>query len=137
MRRPVSLLRTRELAADRLSAGSFITLADVTFHHSPFWTTHFYNSTDIHVRGLRVDNPAGGPHGTAPFVSKHGYGPNADGIDVEHSRRVLIEDSRIHCGDVRPGVCLVLFWFAAEGRLRSSGLLLCQDAICLKAGEGP
>ena len=93
-----------------LSAGSFITLADVTLHHSPFWTTHFYNSTDIHVRGLRVDNPAGGPHGTAPFVSTFGYGPNADGIDVEHSRRVLIEDSRIHCGD---------------------------DAICLKAGEGP
>ena len=78
-----------------LSAGSFITLADVTFHHSPFWTTHFYNSTDIHVRGLRVDNPAGGPHGTAPFVSKYGYGPTADGIDVEHSRRVLIEDSRV------------------------------------------
>jgi polygalacturonase len=43
-------------------------------------------------------------------VREFGYGPNADGIDVEHSRRVLIEDSRVRCGD---------------------------DAICLKAGFAP
>merc|ERR1712048_1215989 len=52
----------------------------------------------------------GGPHGHAPFVRKYGFGRNADGIDVEHSTRVLIRDSRITCGD---------------------------DAICLKAGFEP
>jgi polygalacturonase len=86
---------------------SFVTVQDLTFHHSPFWTAHFYNSTDIKVSRLTVDNPSGGPHGHAPFVSTYGYGPNADGIDVEHSRRVLIEDSHVRCGD---------------------------DAICLKSG---
>ena len=89
---------------------SFVSVRGVTFHHSPFWTTHFYNSTDIQVQALRVDNPAGGPHGHEPFVSKYGYGPNADGIDVEHSRRVLIENCAIRCGD---------------------------DAICLKSGFAP
>lgn len=89
---------------------SFVSLRNVTFHHSPFWTAHFYNSTDIQVQSLRVNNPAGGPHGHHPFVSKYGYAPNADGIDVEHSRRVLIENCAIRSGD---------------------------DAICLKAGFEP
>ena len=89
---------------------SFVTVENLTFHHSPFWTTHFYNSTDIKVSRLNIDNPAGGPHGSAPYVSQYGYAPNADGIDVEHSSRVLIEHSHVHCGD---------------------------DAICLKAGFAP
>ena len=62
----------------------FISVANVTFKNSPFWTTHFYNSSDIHVSGLRVDNPAGGPDASSPiaFVRKYGYGPNADGVDI-------------------------------------------------------
>jgi len=87
----------------------FISLTNVTFKNSPFWTTHFYNSSDVHISGLRVENPAGGPNASSPiaFVQKYGYGPNADGIDVEHTQRVLIENCNIRCGD---------------------------DAICLKAG---
>ncbi len=85
---------------------SFVHLERVTFRHSPFWTTHILNSTDVLIRGLQVDNPSGLPNRSSPipFVRQWGFGPNADGIDVMHSRRVLIEDCDIHCGD--DAICL-------------------------------
>ena len=89
---------------------SLVTVEGIELKDSPFWTCHLFNSTDIKIQRLRVRNPAGLPHGEQPFVRDWGYGPNADGIDIEHSQRVLVDSCDIQCGD---------------------------DALCLKAGFGP
>ena len=64
------------------------------------------------IDNLRIDNPPGGPdpNSTDPYVRRFGFGPNADGIDIEHSARVVVQNSRVRCGD---------------------------DALCLKAGFAP
>ena len=107
-----------------------MSLEDVVFKDSPFWTTHFFNSTDIVVRGLRVDNPSGLPHGKEPFVREWGFGPNSDGIDLEHSQRVLVEDCDIRCAD--DALCLKAsrtstIWVRAnQARARVCILCMCR-----------
>ena len=51
--------------------------------NSPFWTVHLYHSEDIVARGLDV----------------YAHGNNNDGIDIEMSRKVLVEKCRFDQGD--------------------------------------
>lgn len=60
-----------------------ITIEDVFITNSPFWCIHLLNSENIVCRGIRFD---------AKLV-------NNDGIDLECSRNVLIEDVHFNNGD--------------------------------------
>ena len=60
----------------------------VRIHQSPCWTLHTYLCDDVVVRNVDIC----------------AYGNNNDAIDIEMSSNVLIEDSRILCGD--DGICL-------------------------------
>lgn len=73
-------------------------LHDVLFMNSPYWTLHIWDSNDIWLHDITVHNPASSDN-PALF-----YGPNTDGIDIDSSRQVLVENSLIHAGDD----CIVL-----------------------------
>ena len=56
-----------------------VSIYNITLKNSPFWTNHFFDCDDVHVKNVRVQNPEGSP--------------NTDGWDPDSSRNVLIEDS--------------------------------------------
>ena len=60
-----------------------VRMEDVRIEDSPFWTVHLYMSEDVAIR--RID------------VCAHGF--NNDGVDIEMTRNVLIEDSVFDQGD--------------------------------------
>ena len=60
-----------------------ILIEDVTLLRSPFWVIHPLLSTDITVRGVKINND----------------GPNGDGCDPESCDRVLIENCYFNTGD--------------------------------------
>ena len=60
-----------------------ILIENVTLLSSPFWVIHPLKSTDITVRGVRINND----------------GPNGDGCDPESCDRVIIENCFFNTGD--------------------------------------
>lgn len=72
-----------------------IKFIDVTLRNSSFWTLHLQDCDNVQVRGVSI------------FNNKHRI--NADGIDPDGCRNVLISDCHIECGD---------------------------DSICIKSTEG-
>ena len=60
-----------------------VRLEDFKVRNSPFWTIHLYHSEDITVRGLDV----------------FAHGNNNDGIDIEMTRNVLVENCVFDQGD--------------------------------------
>ena len=60
-----------------------VLLQDYTLHHSPFWVNHLVYTDHATVRNIKVD-------------SHHG---NNDGVDVDSSRYVLIENCWFRTGD--------------------------------------
>ena len=60
-----------------------IRLEDVELKDSPFWTLHLFQSENVVLRRMRTNC----------------YGFNNDGVDIEMTRNVLIEDCRIQAGD--------------------------------------
>jgi len=60
-----------------------VRIEDVRIEDSPFWTIHLYQSEDVGIR--RID------------MCAHGF--NNDGVDIEMTRNVLIEDSVFDQGD--------------------------------------
>ncbi|WP_250461504.1 glycoside hydrolase family 28 protein [Microbulbifer litoralis] len=60
-----------------------VLLQGYTALNSPFWVNHLVYTEDATVRGIRVDS----------------HFPNNDGVDIESSRNVLVEDSWFRTGD--------------------------------------
>ena len=60
-------------------------VAGITLRNSPFWTLHVVYSQHVHIHHVTIRAPL--------------YAPNADGIDPDSSRHVLIEHNDISCGD--------------------------------------
>ncbi len=75
---------------------SNVRLQGLTLKRSGFWTVHVCYSQDVNVDSLTIRNNIGG------------LGPSTDGIDIDSSTSVVVEDNDIECND---------------------------DAICLKAGR--
>lgn len=75
---------------------SHVSLAGPMLTRSGFWTVHICYSEDVHVDGVTIRNNEGG------------RGPSTDGIDIDSSRKVLVEHADISVND---------------------------DALCLKAGR--
>ena len=67
-----------------------ILIEGVTFENSPAWTTHINFSEHVTIRHLTVKNPW--------------YGTNTDGIDLDCSKNVLLENSSFDTGD--DGICI-------------------------------
>lgn len=65
---------------------------DLTFLRSPFWTIQLTYSARVTVDGVIIRNNIGG------------YGPSTDGIDVDSSCDVLIQNCDIDCND--DNICL-------------------------------
>jgi polygalacturonase len=66
---------------------SDITLKGVTFKNAGFWTVQLLYSTRLTVDGVVIKN------------NEDGSGPSTDGIDVDSSTWVLIENCDIDCND--------------------------------------
>jgi len=64
-----------------------VTLKNVTIKNAGFWTVHLLYSTRITVDGLVIRN------------NEDGTGPSTDGIDVDSSTWVLIQNCDIDCND--------------------------------------
>jgi len=62
-----------------------LTMQDVTFSHSSFWTIHPVLSRRVTARRIKVLNPA--------------TVPNTDGFDPDSTSDVLLEDSYFHVND--------------------------------------
>jgi len=75
---------------------SDVTLNGVLLRRSGFWTVHICYSHDVTVDGVTIRNNEGG------------HGPSTDGIDIDSSRRILVQHADIAVND---------------------------DALCLKAGR--
>jgi hypothetical protein len=69
---------------------SNLKIKDITLKNSPEWTLHIFDSEDVQVDGITIDNGL--------------FGPNNDGIDITGSRRVRVANCNITtCDD---GICL-------------------------------
>jgi len=68
-----------------VSNATQVAMQDVTVQNSPDWTLHFSSVTGLRVRNITVLNPE--------------HAPNADGIDIDCSQDVIVEDSTFKVGD--------------------------------------
>ncbi len=84
-RLPAAHMRPHLLQLNRCAR---IRLEGFRIRESPFWTVHLYHSQDVVVRALDI----------------YAHGHNNDGIDVDMTQNVLIENCRFDQGD--DGVCL-------------------------------
>jgi len=66
---------------------SDVSVEGLTLKRSGFWTVHVCFSNKVTVDGLVIRNNIGG------------HGPSSDGIDVDSSRDVLVENCDIDCND--------------------------------------
>jgi parallel beta-helix repeat protein len=62
-----------------------IRLSNIKIQESPNWTIAFFNSSDIKVNGITIENNMSIP--------------NSDGIDMYDSKNITISDCVIHAGD--------------------------------------
>lgn len=92
-----------------ISNSSHVLIEGVTFQNSPAWSLHQLMSQHITVRNVSVKNPW--------------YAQNADGIDLESCKNVLVENSIFDVGD--DGLC-IKSGRDAEGRKRA---MPTQDVI--------
>lgn len=69
-----------------------ITISDLTMLQSGFWTVHVLYSEQVTVDGLTINNNIGG------------HGPSTDGVDIDSSSKILIQNCDIDCND--DNICL-------------------------------
>lgn len=70
-----------------MANSSNVTVKGVTLQRSGFWTVHVLYSKNVTVDGITVRNNLGG------------HGPSTDGIDIDSSSYVLVQNSDIDCND--------------------------------------
>ena len=70
-----------------ISGSENITLKGLHLQRSGFWTVHVLYSKHITVDGITIQNNIGG------------HGPSTDGIDIDSSTYILVENSDIDCND--------------------------------------
>lgn len=70
-----------------VSNSSDVTLEGLTLQQAGFWTVQILYSEYCTVRGLVIQN------------NIEGHGPSTDGVDIDSSSRILVEDCDIDCND--------------------------------------
>ncbi|PJJ59924.1 glycoside hydrolase family 28 protein [Hymenobacter chitinivorans] len=66
---------------------SNVTLQGITLQRAGFWTVHILYSKNVTADGLTIRNNIGG------------HGPSTDGIDIDSSSYVLVQNCDIDCND--------------------------------------
>lgn len=64
-----------------------VTVRDIVLYQSGFWSLHILYSKYITVDGIIINN------------NIEGHGPSTDGIDIDSSEYVLVQNSNINCND--------------------------------------
>lgn len=64
-----------------------VTVRDIVLYQAGFWSLHILYSNHVTVDGLVISN------------NIEGHGPSTDGIDIDSSEYILIQNSTIHCND--------------------------------------
>lgn len=64
-----------------------VTLSDLTLKQSGFWTVHVLYSEHVTVDGIIIRNNEGG------------HGPSTDGIDIDSSTKILVQNCDVDCHD--------------------------------------
>lgn len=64
-----------------------VTIKDITLKRAGFWTVHILYSNHVTVNGITIRNNIGG------------HGPSTDGIDIDSSTYVRIENCDVDCND--------------------------------------
>lgn len=77
----------KRVRAILISDSENVTLKDFTVKQSGFWTVHVLYSTSVTVNGIVIRN------------NIDGYGPSTDGVDIDSSSDVLVENCDIDCHD--------------------------------------
>ncbi|AKD05936.1 glycoside hydrolase family 28 protein [Pontibacter korlensis] len=70
-----------------ISESSDITVQGITLQQAGFWTVHVLYSDHITVDGITIQN------------NIDGHGPSTDGIDIDSSSHILVENCDIDCND--------------------------------------
>ncbi|WP_346863395.1 glycoside hydrolase family 28 protein [uncultured Draconibacterium sp.] len=70
-----------------VSESENITLKDLTLKQAGFWTVHLLYSNQVTVDGIVIQN------------NIDGHGPSTDGIDIDSSTKILIQNCDIDCND--------------------------------------
>lgn len=64
-----------------------ITIKDIVFYQSGFWAVHILYSEHVTIDGMIIDNDI------------EGRGPSTDGIDIDSSSKILVQNCNINCND--------------------------------------
>ncbi len=72
---------------------SNVLIEDITLKESAFWTLHILYSNNVTVDGVTIRNNIDGKHG-----------PSTDGIDIDSSKDILVQNCDIDCND--DNICL-------------------------------
>ena len=75
-----------------VSGSKNVTVSGLTFMKSGFWTVQVLYSSNCTIDGVTIRNNMGG------------HGPSTDGIDIDSSNHILIENCDIDCND--DNICL-------------------------------
>lgn len=75
-----------------VSNSNNITLKDFTIMRSGFWACHILYSDKCTLYKLKINNNIGG------------YGPSTDGIDIDSSTNILVDNCTVDCND--DNICL-------------------------------
>lgn len=70
-----------------VSGSSDVTVQGVHLERSGFWTLHILYSRRVTVDGITIENNIGG------------HGPSTDGIDIDSSTFILVENCDVDCND--------------------------------------
>ena len=70
-----------------VSESEHVTVKDLTMKQSGFWTVHILYSNNVTVDGVTINN------------NIDGHGPSTDGIDIDSSTKILVENCDIDCND--------------------------------------
>lgn len=70
-----------------ISNSSDVTVSGLTLKQAAFWTVHVLYSDHVTLDGLVIQN------------NIDGHGPSTDGIDIDSSEKILVEDCDIDCND--------------------------------------
>ncbi|HPR32445.1 MAG TPA: glycoside hydrolase family 28 protein [Prolixibacteraceae bacterium] len=70
-----------------ISGSRNVSVSDLTLKQAGFWTVHILYSSQVTVSGLTIQN------------NIDGHGPSTDGIDIDSSNRILVENCDIDCND--------------------------------------
>jgi len=64
-----------------------VTVKDVVLYQPGFWSLHILYSTHVTVDGVIISN------------NIEGRGPSTDGVDIDSSSKILVQNSNINCND--------------------------------------